>query len=326
MISGEAPLVSVVVACRNESVWIVDTIRSVLDQTHRHLELVVVDDGSTDGTADIAESIPDPRIRVVRQSGRGACAARNAGLRLISGTLVQMLDGDDLLAPDKIERQVARWRSEGDSVVYCGPFGRFVSSPQDAVFAPEANWRDMSGHDWLVSAWSDGGMMATHSWLTPIALTRAAGEWDESLLQNQDGEYFSRVLLASAGVRYCADSRCYYRVGNLRSISRAVSHGARESLLRSTLTVAERLLAIDAGLRVRNACANAIEEVMFLTYPQYRDLSAVAQKRLGELGGGDGTQRLRGPVFKRVSALLGWRAACVLKRWQESFRRRFRRA
>lgn len=318
MIRDDPTLVSVVVACRNESRWIADSVRSVLDQTHRTLEVTVVDDGSTDATADIVESIRDSRLHLIRQEARGACAARNAGLRRSTGALVQMLDGDDLLAPDKIAHQVARWHRDGDAYVYFGPYARFVTTPVEAVQRPETNWCDLGGREWLVSAWSDGGMMAPHSWLTPMPLIKAAGEWDETLVQNQDGEYFSRVLLASSGVRFCKGALSYYRQKSRHSISRRVDRRARESRLRSTLDIIDRLMRLDDSARTRRACGNAIEEVMFQTFPEFPDLSSIAERRLIELGGGDGTRPFRGPYFKAASAVLGWRSARFLQHVQRT--------
>ena len=312
--SSDTPLVSVVVACRNESQWIRATLESALAQTWTRIEVLVVDDGSTDDTAAIVESIRDPRLRLIRQPAKGACAARNIGLREARGALIQMLDGDDLIAPDKIRHQVERWRRDGDAKVYFGPYARFVWKPEDGRFEPQANWCDQSGHAWLVSAWSEGSMMAPHCWLTPAPLVRAAGEWDETLLQNQDGDWFSRVLLASSGVVFCPQALSYYRVSVKNSISRRTDRAARASRLQATLGIAERMLAVDDSPRTRAACGNAIEELMFLTYPDFSDLSETARLRLKELGGSDGSQPFRGPLFKLASKLIGWRAARLLQR------------
>lgn len=325
--SGSAPLVSVIMACRNEARWIRASIDSVLAQSHSEIELLVVDDGSTDATVGIIDSIRDPRLRLIQQEWRGACAARNVGLRLASGVLIQVLDGDDLLAPDKIKHQVKRWQRDGDSSVYFGPYACFTQSPSDARFQPRSNWCDQSGHSWLLSAWSGGGMMAPHAWLTPAPLARAAGEWDETLLQNQDGEYFSRVLLASSGVRYCAEALSYYRVTTKHSISQRTDYDARASRLHSTCRIVDRLMAVDDGAATRAACGNALEELMFLTYPQFPDLSAIAATRLRDLGGGDGSQPFRGPLFKLASQMIGWRPARrIQRRWRRMIDMLFRPA
>lgn len=315
-------LVSVVIPCRNKVEWIDDTLDSVLRQTHRSLEVLVVDDGSDDGSAERVAVKPDERVSLIRGSCRGACAARNAGFDAARGELIQFLDADDLLAPEKIAVQVGAWRRHGSEYVYFGPYGRFLYDPADAMFHPTPLWADMSGLDWLVQAWTSGGMMAPHSWLVPRPLAERAGPWDESLLQNQDGEYFARVLLASRGVRFCAGARSYYRCGQEGSVSARQDYAARASRLHSIESIADRLLAVENSPRVRTACSNAFEEFMFLSYPAMSDLSVRARRRMQELGGTDGSRPFRGPLFKRVSRLLGWRLA---RRLQTGWRRWFPR-
>jgi len=102
--SGQsAPRCSVVVAAHNSATTVAATIASVRLQTLDDWELIVVDDGSSDRTAEIVEAVGDARIRLVRQSNRGPSAARNAGVRLALGRLVSTLDSDDLWMPNYLE-------------------------------------------------------------------------------------------------------------------------------------------------------------------------------------------------------------------------------
>lgn len=312
---SDLPLVSVVMVCHNESHSIAEAVHSVLGQTYQNIELIVVDDDSTDDTVSIIGAISDDRLTLLRQQRAGACVARNAGFRRIRGALVQFMDGDDSLAPDKIERQIRRWREEGDQMVYFGPFGRFESDTSKARFTPTHSWRDMSGPEWLASAWRGGGMMPPHAWLTPVGIARAAGDWDESILQNQDGEYFSRVLLASDGVRFCPEACSYYREGVKASISKRKDHAARASRLKATQAIVNRLTEADQSRETRQACGNILEEMMMLTYPQYPDLSDAAASHMKALGGGDGSRPYRGRVFKFFAAWLGWRLTRHLQSW-----------
>lgn len=304
-----APLVSVIIPCRDAEASIEQTLSSVLAQTHRRLEVLVVDDGSRDATVERVTAYADKRIRLLDGGGRGACAARNAGVAAARGVLLQFLDADDLIAPDKIAVQVAAWRRHGEDGVYFGPYGRFVDDPGLARFHPTRIWADMSGLDWLVGSWLGGGMMAPHAWLVPRPVAARAGPWDESLLQNQDGEYFARVLLAARGVRYCRRALSYYRCGQSDSVSARADYAARASRLRSLEMISGRLLAAESSDRVRQACANAFEEFMYLSYPAMPDLSARAAERVQRLGGGDGSRPGRGPAFKLASRVLGWRLA-----------------
>lgn len=97
------PLVSIVIPCWNGERFVADAIESALAQTYPHVEIIVIDDGSTDRTADVLRSFGD-RIRWESGPNRGACIARNRGLELARGKLIQFLDADDILFPNKVER------------------------------------------------------------------------------------------------------------------------------------------------------------------------------------------------------------------------------
>jgi glycosyltransferase involved in cell wall biosynthesis len=115
---GKEALVSVIVPAYNAEATLDDTLNSVRSQTHRNLEIVVVDDGSSDNTVLVAQrhSALDPRVRIIRQNNAGVAAARNAGIMATTGRYVAPVDADDLWAPDKIERQLQTVTKCGDKV------------------------------------------------------------------------------------------------------------------------------------------------------------------------------------------------------------------
>jgi hypothetical protein len=116
-------LVSVVIPAYNAAATLDETLRSVREQTHRALEIIVVDDGSTDATLALAEghAAADARVQVLRQANAGVAAARNAGWQHARSPLIAFVDADDLWAPTKIERQLQALQSAGPRVglVYC---------------------------------------------------------------------------------------------------------------------------------------------------------------------------------------------------------------
>lgn len=101
------PEVSVIMPCWNRERFIADAIRSVLVQTFADFELIVVDDGSTDGTRDVVASFRDPRLRCLHREHRGISAAMNAGLAAAQGRYIARLDSDDLWLPEFLQTQVA---------------------------------------------------------------------------------------------------------------------------------------------------------------------------------------------------------------------------
>jgi glycosyltransferase involved in cell wall biosynthesis len=117
---GMAPdvLVTVVVPAYNAARTIGETLRSVRGQSHRNLEILVVDDGATDETAEIvrAHAVEDPRVRLLTQSNAGVAAARNRGIAEARGEFVATVDADDLWRWDKVERQLIAFAEAGDSV------------------------------------------------------------------------------------------------------------------------------------------------------------------------------------------------------------------
>ena len=118
-----SPTVSVVIPAYNRAASIRAAVESVLGQTHADFELLVVDDGSADGTMAALDGVADPRLqRLVHAQNRGVSAARNTGIRAARGTWVAFQDSDDEWLPDKLERQMARIAALGSACVggYCG--------------------------------------------------------------------------------------------------------------------------------------------------------------------------------------------------------------
>ncbi|MEM7682926.1 MAG: glycosyltransferase family A protein [Planctomycetota bacterium] len=139
--------VTVLMPMRNARPWVADALRSILDgQTDAAtpLEVVVIDDGSTDGSADAVAALQDPRVRVIPGPQRGISAAFNAGLAEARGDVLMRCDADDLYELGRIARQVAQLDADSDLVAVCGRFmmidasGRPLSDPKPPMDAPDA--------------------------------------------------------------------------------------------------------------------------------------------------------------------------------------------
>ncbi|MBT3067037.1 glycosyltransferase [Rhodoferax sp. U11-2br] len=131
----ENPLVSVILPAYNAQVHIAQAVDSVLTQDYTNLELLVIDDGSTDGTAD-HPCLQDPRIRVLRQHNAGPASARNLGLTQAKGELIAFIDADDLWLTGKLSLQVAYLRDHPEISIVFGGFQRWLASPDKRFEVP----------------------------------------------------------------------------------------------------------------------------------------------------------------------------------------------
>lgn len=312
-----APLVSVLVPCFNAERWVAATLESVLAQTWPAVEIIVVVDGATDGSLAVARSYEDRGVRVLTEDRRGAAAARNRAFAEASGDVIQFLDADDILAPDKIERQM-RVLAEHPGCVVCCEWGRFQGDASKAVFRREPVWSDMDAVEWLKLSWLGGGMMFPGAWLVPADVVRRAGAWDESVCLNDDGEFSTRAILASAGVRFAEGARVCYRSGTGGNQSAQKTRRALESGLRVCELCTQHMLAREDTPASRTACAALFQRFACDYYPDAPDLVARAEARARELGGSD----LRpggGPLFKAIMNVAGWKAAKRVQRIARSF-------
>jgi glycosyltransferase involved in cell wall biosynthesis len=121
-----AGLVSVAIPAYNAAATLAQTLHSVLAQTHRQIEVIVVDDGSTDATPEVLRSF-GASIRVIRQPNGGLAAARNAGLKAARGEYVALMDADDLCEPERIATQVKFLSEHAQVLLCCSDFSAFTA-------------------------------------------------------------------------------------------------------------------------------------------------------------------------------------------------------
>lgn len=195
-------LVSVIIPTYNRAHYVADALNSVQAQNRRPLEVVVVDDGSTDNTTAVVQTWIDEqadsglRMILVEQSNAGAPAARNHGLRVSTGNWIKFLDSDDVLHPSCIERQMEASRSLADHEIVFGDLGRMdVSGENKCVEVTDPPSADTDMFAYLLD----------HVLVTPMPLHR------RSLLEQVDGfredidkgqEYDLHLRLAIAGIRF----------------------------------------------------------------------------------------------------------------------------
>jgi glycosyltransferase involved in cell wall biosynthesis len=307
---GVKPLVSILIPAYNAQEWIADTLRSAIAQTWERKEIIVVDDGSTDQTLAIAQQFESDLFRVVTQKNQGAAAARNLALSLSRGDYIQWLDADDLLALDKIARQMgALDQCRSKRTLFSSEWGRFMYRHDRAKLAPTALWCDLSPVEWLVGKMGQNLFMPNAAWLVSRELTEAAGPWNTQLFVDDDGEYFCRVLLRSDGIRFVPGAKVYYRASGPSSLSYiGRSDRKMEAQWRSMQFHIGYLRSLEDSARVRAACVRYLQNWLIHFYPERPDIVKHAEQMARDLGGQLEPPRVSWK-YSWIKALFGWGAA-----------------
>ncbi|MBN2573099.1 MAG: glycosyltransferase [Deltaproteobacteria bacterium] len=277
------PLVSVVVAAFNAESWIEETLRSALDQTYRHIEVIVVDDCSSDGTLDKVRHVAmtDQRLRWERlpaNTGRPA-GPRNRGLALARGEFVAFLDADDLWHPDKIAAQVAALRFDPGRVlaytVSCAfssgnGFSRYLSR------LPESQPRVLP-LPWFAA--TDAAELRLRNTIVcssvcaRLDVVRAAGGFNEApeLRALEDGDLWLR-LAERGSVTFLPRLLTYYRV-------HAGSTSRDGRLLHTHVLLEKRNLAAFPRSRLRSRLLRRIADGVALAWLLAKDAASVSGRR-----------------------------------------------
>jgi glycosyltransferase involved in cell wall biosynthesis len=219
---GENALVSVIVTAYNQECFLAETLESVLGQTYRPIECVIVDDGSGDGTAKVAagyveRSEPDMTFRYIHQKNQGAQTARNNGVTACRGEYIQHLDGDDLLDKDKLRTQVEFLSKSGCDCDAAYGDGMFLL-PKENGFQAADKFGTGPSEDFVVTLLS-GRFNANFSYLCRRSAVQTAGPWDPAIAINQDYEYFLRMACLGMRFQYVPGTTGFYRKHSRARIS-----------------------------------------------------------------------------------------------------------
>ena len=303
------PLVSILIPAYNAERYIGETIKSALTQTWIKKEIIIVDDGSRDDTLRIARQFSSPTVSVLTQPNSGASVARNKAFSVCQGEYIQWLDADDLLASDKISRQMATAaQCANERALLSCAWGHFIFRAHKAIFNPTPLWSDLTPIEWALRNLGESLWMQPANWLVSRKISETAGPWDVTLSLDDDGEYFSRVVLASESVRFVPDARIFYRrtPASLSYVGRSTKK--LESLFLSIRLQIEHLRAIEDTLRVREVCVKCLQNYLVWFYPERPEIVAQAEHLAKELGG-----KLDGPrlplKYAWIQKTFGWSAA-----------------
>jgi len=308
------PLVSILIPAYNAENLIGYTLQSAVGQTWERKEIIVVDDGSKDRTAEVVRRFASKNVKVVSTENQGLSAAINTAYRQCQGDYIQELDADDILALDKIEKQLEVLREgHGKRILLSGPWAHFRYRTSQARFIPTPMWQDLSPVEWLLRKLSENLHMQNATWLVSRELAEVAGPWDTRLQYDQDGEYYCRVLLASEGTRFVPEARIFYRASGSNRIS-FIGHSdvKKDSLLLSMKLHIQYLRSLEESERVRKACLKYMQNWYPCFHPERPDIIVELQRLAEDLGGSLEKPKMRWR-YAWIEAIFGRKAAKTIQ-------------
>lgn len=239
-------LVSVVIPVFNRPAMLREALDSVLDQTYRPVEVVIVDDGSTDETASVVQDLElaNPgMVKSFRQDNCGPGSAREAGRRLARGEYLQFLDSDDLLLPRKLELQVESLRRRADASI---AYGRTrVAHPDGRVEV--SGRRSGERFEALFPTLLLGRIWYTETPLLRATICEAAGGWSTDLRLEEDWELESRLGALGAGLEFVSEDMSIHRhhLGKRAGSGEALDAARLKHQARAHLRILDNALASD---------------------------------------------------------------------------------
>jgi glycosyltransferase involved in cell wall biosynthesis len=225
------PMVSIIIPCYNAERWVAAAIQSCLDQTYSPIEIIVIDDGSTDKSLEVIKSFGN-KIRWETGPNRGGNVARNTGFDLSRGEYIKFLDADDVLGCDTIEIQVKGGLDQPGKIVF-GPW-KILNVIGEAQTVLDSHLQMNPSED-LLYQWLTDRYCIPHSILWPRDALVKIGPWDETLTANQDGDIFLRAILAGIEFTYVLGGCVLYRTvtdGSKTSVSGQRSLKSLQSRIR----------------------------------------------------------------------------------------------
>ena len=250
-------MISVVIPLYNKEDCIAKTLDSVMNQSYRDFEVLVVDDGSTDGSASIVRKIQDPRIKLISQKNQGPSAARNAGIMAAKGDNVALIDADDIWSPDYLKEMVDLIKEFPDAVIW----GFNYSTIKNGEIG---NTDRTPFHGYVSDNWNS---FPFFFWSSSTCCRRSSlielGGFDERMVYGEDIDMWFRLLLKGRGVLDSRVMAFYYKDGS-------------DSLTRHSMPLEKHLpFFIDkyAEARSKNAAFRRFfdEQMVYRLYPYLFD-------------------------------------------------------
>lgn len=304
-------LVSICIPAFNAANYIGDTISCLLDQTYQKIEVIVVDDHSTDKTLEIVKTFDDSRLKFYTNPKKYAASARNFAYKQSEGEYIIFFDADDLIERDFIEKQAEKLHEDENSIVISN-WGRFYNN--DLSTYEEDSYiikKDLTYEEWILAYWSE----VRHT--TPpgrLAMSRQLIEktplWDETLTLNDDFQFFNEVFYHCTMIRY-NPTTFYYRSG-INGLSSKIGEKFYESsfkALKRGIELAQKKYPNNLSLAF--CYANMFKNIEYEVYPIISLTKQV--KRAQQMLPAATFKFPAGGITRVLIKLLGWKLTKRIK-------------
>jgi glycosyltransferase involved in cell wall biosynthesis len=210
--------ISVIIPCYNRATLVGATITNMLNQSLSPLEIIVVDDGSTDNSAEVIAAFGG-KVKLISQTNQGPGAARNAGLEAASGDYIQFMDSDDLASNNKLLNQYQALQAGNSDFAYC-PWVRCVIKNEAVKFVDNVlQARALPSNKPMIEYFLSGWSLVFQNCLFTRSILEKAGRYRTDLMPSEDSEYFIRILLAGARPIHTPDCLVFYREHDINKIT-----------------------------------------------------------------------------------------------------------
>jgi glycosyltransferase involved in cell wall biosynthesis len=218
-IKNVPPKVSVIIPTYNRADFLAETVDSVLNQTYGDFEIIIVDDGSTDNTYQVAQTFTDPRIKYIRQENQGLSGARNSGIRCAEAEYLAFLDSDDILFPHKLEIQVQALDDNPGIGLVAGGF--LYIDEHSKPLEEQRSWVAWPNLD--IDTWLFMCPFVCHSVLVRRSWVERVGMFDQNFRRCEDWDLWLRLSYAGCQMSWVENIVCGYRLHSGQMVSDAVS-------------------------------------------------------------------------------------------------------
>lgn len=264
--------ISVIIPTFNRSNVIIDALETVRLQTYANWECLIVDDGSSDNSEGLITNYiqDDSRYKFIKRPTtrrKGAATCRNIGLENANGQFVQFLDSDDLMASNKLEVQVNHLKNEALNSMATCRYG--ISRPpfqKTKIINGLQIFKDFDSPINLLKTFATSfSYFPLHSYMIPMSIIQKTEPWNEELSVNDDGEYFTRIILNSAKVTFCPLTYVIYRAGAGNRITTKITKDSGIKSYVDSWNMIDKTIYSKTSIRnhlyVQSAKANLLERL-----------------------------------------------------------------